>query len=338
MKNNSIDIVLLWVDGNDPLWQKEKRKYSLQDNPDQLVDDSIQRYRDWDNLQYVFRGIEKFAPWVRKIHFVTWGHVPNWLNLDNKKLNFVKHEDFIPVEFLPTFNSSVIEINLHRIKGLSDKFIYFNDDMFITKPMKESDFFENGLPCDQAHLGSVITNGYSDIFAHHLLNNIAVINHNFNLKTCVRTNVRGWYSLSYPIPTLVRNIYALTYNNFTGMHCEHMPSPFLKDTYKAVWDTEKAILEETSSHKFRHIQDVNQYLFKGWQFATGKFYPKNIHKISKYYQNPNIQEHVIFEAIRKQKYKMVCVNDSGEINFEELKIGINQSLETLMPEKSTFEK
>src|SRR5699024_11566777 len=95
------------------------------------------RFIDWDNLQYWFRGVEKYAPWVNKVHFVTWGHVPNWLKVDHPKINVVKHVDFLKEENLPTFNSRAIEINLHRIEGLAEQFVYFNDDMFLTKRSEE---------------------------------------------------------------------------------------------------------------------------------------------------------------------------------------------------------
>ena len=69
-----IDFVLTWVDGSDPDWLAQRREYQ----PGRGTDAGESRYRDWDNLQYWFRGVEKFAPWVNKIYFVTWGHVPKW--------------------------------------------------------------------------------------------------------------------------------------------------------------------------------------------------------------------------------------------------------------------
>ena len=117
-KNEKIDIVILWVDGNDPKWQKEKNKYL-----ETKGDSKVNRFRDFDNLQYLFRGIEKYADWVNKVFFITWGHLPEWLNEKNEKLEIINHEDFIPKEYLPTFNSNVIEMNLHRIKNLSSHFI-----------------------------------------------------------------------------------------------------------------------------------------------------------------------------------------------------------------------
>ena len=99
--SNKVDIVISWVDGDDPEWVAEKQRYTSE--IDNKVDEKRARYRDWDNVQYIFRGIEKFAPWVNKIFFVTYGHLPAWLDVTNPKLVVVKHEDFIPKEYLPTF-------------------------------------------------------------------------------------------------------------------------------------------------------------------------------------------------------------------------------------------
>ena len=73
---NEIDFVITWVDGNDPAWIAERKKYNSKSG-----DKSDTRFRDWELLKYWFRGVEKYAPWVRKIHFVTWGHYPSWLNV-----------------------------------------------------------------------------------------------------------------------------------------------------------------------------------------------------------------------------------------------------------------
>ena len=92
--------------------------------------------------------LKNFAPWVNHIYFVTWGHIPSWLNTDHPKLTVVKHEDYIPKQYLPTFSSHPIELNMHRIRGLSEQFVYFNDDTFIINKMEPEDFFRNGLPRD----------------------------------------------------------------------------------------------------------------------------------------------------------------------------------------------
>lgn len=155
-KNNCltspIDFVIPWVDGSDPEWIKEKNRYlpSAANG-----DDSPVRYRDWDNLRYWFRGVEKNAPWVNRIHFVTWGHILKLLNVNHPKLHIVRHSDYIPSKYLPTFNSHTIELNFHRIPGLADQFVYFNDDIFIMKPMRSQDFFCKSLPCDTFALNCI---------------------------------------------------------------------------------------------------------------------------------------------------------------------------------------
>ena len=75
----------------------------------------------------------------------------------------VKHEDYIPEEFLPTFQSRTIDMNFHRIKDLSEHFVYFNDDMFLINPTTKEDFFVNGLPCDSAVMKPAGLEDHSDI-------------------------------------------------------------------------------------------------------------------------------------------------------------------------------
>ena len=138
-EDQKIDFVIAWVDGNDPEWRREKSDRISGISGFDRVDDREERYRDWDNLHYWFRGVEKFAPWVRKIHLVTWGHIPHWLNIEHPKLNIVRHEEFISEKFCPTFNSHTIEWNLHRIPDLSENFVYFNDDIFLLKSIAAED-------------------------------------------------------------------------------------------------------------------------------------------------------------------------------------------------------
>lgn len=101
-----IDFVIIWVDDRDPEWQKSYEEYSRKEFGDVR---SI-RFRDWGTLKYWFRGVEQFAPWVNKVFFITCGHYPKWLNLDHPKLKFVKHSDYIPQKYLPTFNANTIEV------------------------------------------------------------------------------------------------------------------------------------------------------------------------------------------------------------------------------------
>jgi len=329
---SKIDFVIIWVDGNDPEWKREKNKFKGTVNG--CEDDSEHRYRDWDNLRYWFRGVEKFSPWVRTVHFVTWGHLPKWLNTNNPKLNIVKHADYVPERFLPTFSSHTIELNLHRIEGLAERFVYFNDDMFILKPMKEKDFFRNGKPCDSAIL-NVHCYNMEDMVIMAPFRNIGVINHEFNMKDVIKNNITGWFNWKYGINNL-RNLVLLPCPRFPGMLQQHLPTSFCKSTFKEVWKKYPEILEETCCHRFREMTDVNQWVFKEWQIANGFFSPRSLH-IGKNIPAYHIKDAV--DCIKNQKVKMMCLNDTemSAGRFNECVKMINSAFECILPSKSSFE-
>ena len=332
MITDKIDFVIIWVDGNDPKWLKEKNKYL----PNKNNDNRNIRFRDWDNLHFWFRGIEKFAPWVNKIHFVTYGHLPNWLNINNPKLNIVKHSDYIPNEYLPTFNSNAIEINLHRIKDLSEKFVYFNDDMFLIDSLKPKDFFYKELPCDSAILNANIS--HRDNKNHAESANMDIINSYFKKNDVLKKDLMKWFNLKYG-SQLIRTICLLPWNDFPGILNDHLPNSFLKTTFEELWNKEKDILEETTSHKFRYALDVNQWLFEDWQLATGKFHPRKSN-IGKTYAicDDDVFNEKIYNFIEKQKMKMICVNDMViDSNFEEKRERLKKAFEKILPLKSSFE-
>ncbi len=329
MFDDKIDFVIIWVDGNDKQWQNEKDKYS----PKRNTDNRSIRYRDWDNLKYWFRGIEKFAPWVNKIHFVTYGHLPDWLNKNNPKLNIVKHTDYIPKEYLPTFSSHPIELNLHRIKGLSEQFVYFNDDMFIIDYVKKSDFFVNNLPCDMAAINATVAR--DKLYNSVLYNNMLILNSRFKKNEIIRKNLSKWINLKYG-KTLVRTLFGMPWSEFIGFYNKHMCNSFLKSTFEEVWEKEFEVLNETCMHKFRSKEDVNQFLFEYWQLMNGKFYPK---KMNCCYFQALEQKQKLIKSIKKQKYKFICINDSEYNNedFELLKEELKNSFETILPQKCSFE-
>lgn len=334
MEQEKIDFVIIWVDGNDPKWQKEKMKY---DNSININNDSREiRYRDWDNLQYWFRGVEKFAPWVNKIHFVTCGQIPKWLNTNNPKINLVNHSDYIPEKYLPTFNSNAIEINLHRIEELSEKFVYFNDDMFLINKVKPQDFFFKGKPCDAAILNANISHRKNNNHAETA--NMDIINDYFKKNEVLKKNFFKWFNFKYG-KQLIRTICLLPWNDFPGILNAHLPNAFLKSTFETAWEKEKDVLEETSSHKFRDVMDVNQWIFEDWQLASGNFYPRNA-KIGKTYAicDDDDFNQKIYNIIRNQKMKMICVNDMVlETDFESKKKQLLNAFEKILPEKSSFE-
>ena len=132
-----MDAVITYVDGNDPVW---KRDY------ERTTDVSImqKRFRDWGTLKYLLRGIEKQMTFIRNVYLVVShpSQVPQWV--DQSELKIVMHSDIIPEKFLPTFNCNPIEMHLHRIPGLDEEYLYFNDDLFPLLPFRREDFFRDG--------------------------------------------------------------------------------------------------------------------------------------------------------------------------------------------------
>lgn len=139
-----IDIIVPWVNPNDPIWKKEFEYWKQKETGNK---DSC-RYRDWGFLKYVFRSIDENCPWCRYVFLVLSGpsQIPDWLNVNHPKLKIVYHKDYIPAEFLPTFNSNVIEMFYSKIEELSENFILINDDMFFCQMKGEDFFFKNNLP------------------------------------------------------------------------------------------------------------------------------------------------------------------------------------------------
>lgn len=135
-----IDLVYLWVDGNDAAWREKKlfwqKKYG------NMTDDVAGecRFVSHDELKFSLRSVEMYMPWINHIFIVTDGQVPAWLNTDNPKISIVDHKQIMPADALPTFNSSAIEACLHNIPDLSEHFLFANDDMFVARPL-EPDFF-----------------------------------------------------------------------------------------------------------------------------------------------------------------------------------------------------
>ena len=329
-----IDFVIPWVDGNDPAWQKEKSGYSPSD---MAFSDTAVRYRDWDNLQYWFRAVEKYAPWVNRIHFITWGHLPKWLDTSHPKLHIVNHRDYIPEKYLPTFNSHTIELNMHRIEGLAEQFVYFNDDMFLTRPVRPSDFFVGGKPCDCFGLNCVYFG--HDSAGHFVGSDLEVINTQFKdqKKKIMKRDFRKWFSLKASYRIRLKTFLLIPWEWFPGFQYDHLPSGFLKRTFEEVWENCGDVLDKTSSDKFRQESNVNQWLFKFWQFCKGDYEVRS-NRFGEVFHIEEKNFPDLISAIREQKYSMICVNDTPRtINFEDKKEQVRLAFEQILPEKSSFE-
>jgi len=328
-----IDFVITWVDMDDPNWQVDFAKYSGKTvNEKNSVSEA--RFRDHGFLKYWFRGVEKFAPWVRKIHFVTCGQKPEWLDENNPKINLVNHEDFIPTLFLPTYNSVVIERYMHKIPGISEHFVYFNDDFFIINHVEKERFFKNGLPCD---IACFQYNPEWSQFYKTLNNNITIINKHFNKKEVMNRFRDKWFTGIYGKKAMWNHLLK-PYNKFITLCVPHNAQPYLTSTFEEVWAAAEKELTETSANRFRKSNDYTPELFRTWQICKGNFEPYNTYSDTKMFPLV-IKPKQAIAAVRNQSYKLVCLNDNLHIrNYQQVMENIQTAFESILPKKSSFEK
>lgn len=333
-----IDFVVTWVDDSDEKWIKEKEKYSKTNEIAGNNENSVCRYRDWGMFKYWFRAVEKYAPWVRKVHLVTYGHIPAWLDTKNPKLNIVRHDEFMSPEYLPTFSSIPIELNMHKIKELNEHFVYFNDDMFLSKPVTPEDFFINGLPVHCAITEPVRANAVNGSFRHQLFSVTGLINGKFEPQVYMPKYPEKWFSHLYK-NDLKYNLRSLKEDYSSGFYFSHLACPFRKSTFEMVWTEFDKYLEETSRHKFREYNDIMHQIFSCWDIVNGQFIPcakKNLGEMFNLSNPAQLSE--VEECFTSQNCNVICLNDNDTVKeFGTIKIKLNEILNSVFPEKSTFE-
>ncbi len=333
MNEKDIDFVITWLDPADPEWQQQYKKIAETGKYCHVADFSPERYRDWANLKYWFRGVEKHAPWVNKIHFVTYGHLPDWLNSEHEKLNIVRHSDYIDAKNLPTFNSRTLELSLVKLEELAEQFVIFNDDFFIIDDLPPSVFFKKGLPCDFAVLNASSGGDLSPI----LMNNLALINDVFDKKHSFKKHFSKWININYK-RHLSRTLLLLPWPRFTGFIEPHLPQPYLKSNFQETWRLFEKALTDTCQSRFRLLNNVNHYLFRYHHLVTGKFHPVEPYANGTYYQVSDENCANIAAFIRERRKPLITINDAPMDDFETAKSVINSSLDSILPEKSSFER
>jgi len=303
----NIDLVYLWVDGNDQEWLKKRQLFM-----DNKIN-TVGRYQDNQELKYSLRSVEKHLPWVRKIFIVTDNQIPTFLDTNHPKIEIVDHSEIIPKEVLPVYNSGVIEYFIYKIPDLSEHFLFANDDMFINANVPPSFFFKEAVP--------IIRTKYNPL-----------IKYKMRLKKILNLHINT-YRLS------IENAYRLfkkKYDIFYPFTQHHNIDAFLKSDYKAVVeDVFKKELEPTFFNRFRDKTDIHRILVNYYGIAKKRGHLTyadrrescrlKVHKTD--YQR----------SITKYNPTLFCLNDSEHATDNDRK-HIQQFLEKMYPIKSEFEK
>ena len=336
-----IDFVVTWMDSNDPKWQEEFRKYK---GITTTADQSKARYRDWGLFKYWFRAVENYAPWVHKVYLITNGKFPDWINPNNPKLVLVKHSDYIPEEFLPTFNSRTIEFYMNRIKGLSEHFVYFNDDMYLNAPVDPNYYFRKGLPCDNNAETIYNIGRYTPLTRFNIMigifTNVSVINGHFKRKEVMKQSFKNWHGFHLGIIDRVLSLIVSLnpHDVFLGFRWRHFEQPYLKSVFDEAWKEESGMLKYSST-RFREDATLTPYFFRYWQFASNKFYPIRL-KWNKHYRLIPNDLQLICDTLRNKKIKSLCLNDTvhcTEEDYSLIRPIIRNAFEGKFPNKCTFE-
>lgn len=328
-----IDFVVTYLDGDDLNWQEERATYTGDDISEVLNSES--RYRNMDNFYFWFRAVEKYAPWVNKIHVVTWGHVPSWLNTDHPKINIVKHEDFIPKKYLPVFNSNSIEMNIDRIEGLAEHFVNFNDDLFLNNTVNPEDFFVKGMPVTQImHTPIKPTESFFSVF----FNNILAVNKSIHHKKLFNKKA---FSLKNGLFAVLGNLAMLPilfyFRSFVGFREDHLCHPLTKNLFRETRALLPNEFEFVSKEKFRDSRSINVWFLLDYARAKGQFIPHNSFKFGRM---SVMGKEVNYTELLHSKFKVLCFNDESVnhyMDFEVEKNRLNKALLEKYPDKSLFE-
>ena len=338
-----IDFVVTWVDGSDPEWLATKRRYENAAEAAPRAGGEANadcRYRDCGLLRYWFRAIDRFAPWANRVFFVTCGQKPDWLDASNPKLRLVNHADYIPAEYLPTFHSDTIELNLHRIPDLSERFVLFNDDMFLLRPAKPEHFFRKGLPVIPCDLGLPRWLGCSTA-SRVVVNNAGALRQGLDVERQIWRHAAKFADILALGPArAAKNLLSFAVNRiWIPGTFGHLPLPHFKSTFEEIWRALPQILDRTSRSRFRIDNGVSHWLASAWNMVNGRFYPANEKRIGQTLVVEDKNVAAIRRMIERPKFSRICLNDTDRIADPEHCFGeVAKAFSSLLPDPSSFEK
>lgn len=292
-----MDIVITYVDGNDPVWQRDYEKYTD-------VPVMQKRFRDWGTLRYLLRGVETNMPFIRNVYLVVShsSQVPEWVDTENLKI--VLHKDIIPAEHIPTFNSTVIEMFLHKIDGLDEEYLYFNDDIFPVQPCRQEDFFRGG---------KAVTGMSSHFFVTGMYKK-----HVRRADKLAREALGMQPSLKYMRP-------------------QHACIPVLRSESERIHSLQHdAIINSLT--RVRSDQNINMTLFLSYMYHQNLVISERLscRHVSLAAATPSRVENYILKPERK----LLCINDVKltEVKYQTFRDTILNAFENRFPVKSKFEK
>jgi len=307
-----IDLVYLWVNGNDPQWIA-KRDACI-GKPTGKQENCKGRFADSGDLKYSLRSIEKYAPWIHRIFIVTDNQVPEWLDTSNPKVRIVDHTEILPQESLPCFNSSLIEQFLYKIPELSERFLYANDDMYINQPITPGTFFaDDGLP--------------------YLFMNRKPFR---KFTLWLRENI-----LKKPLSQYLQKIrnasclFEKRYGKYYGCKLHHNIDAYLKSTFEL---THQLFRDEFATMRLHHMRSSLDYHRTIISYVAIEEKRGHLRYVSQHHSfRLHIDNRKLYRKFERYNPVLFCMNDSEFVNDDDRRFAIDY-VSHLFPEKSQFEK
>ncbi|WP_152352741.1 Stealth CR1 domain-containing protein [Brachybacterium subflavum] len=309
-----IDVVYTWVDGADPAWIARKAAVIGETLAPALHAEATDpaRFRSRDELMYSLRSLDDFAPWVRHVYIVTDQQVPLWLDASNERITIVDHRDIFPDDGrLPVFNSNAIISRLHHIDGLSEHFLYMNDDVMLTRPVKPEQFFT--------------------------ASGIALVSPSNNRRPFISPSVEHEPHLN--LTANMRRLMLDATGRNLSRAIKHTPHPMLRSVLYELEETFAEAYDATTRSRFRHHEDiVADQLHHYYAQATGRAVPGSLGYT---YLNVLDDRFVpVFNGFAKKRDRdAMCVNDApvpGAVPINE--VFVAAFLGNFFPASSAFEK
>lgn len=323
-EQESIDIVYTWVDGNDSRFKDQLHKF-LDPVAPLIHAQAInpERFRDNGELRYSLRSVEAFAPWIRRIHIVTNGQIPRWLKTNDKRIHIVSHDMiFADPAYLPTYNSNAIELQIHKIPGLSRRFLYLNDDHFLGKAVSRGDFIA-------ASGGTCVY--FEPIRLSYNTHNGSLVSRSYAHTNRIVEKLWGRKSLRF-LPA-------------------HVPQLYDKKILVYLESLLSKEFQQTSSHRFRTPNDLVLRILYSSYLLESKEQRENKHKArllkwgSDDYTLLMLENHLLkmwraFFHIFRKRIKLFCINDDlGDVGSNNLiLLSLRIFLRAYFPRPSSFEK
>ena len=310
---HSIDLVYLWVDGNNPEWLAKRAAFL-----DGKTDNSLTTSRSYlnnDELKYSLRSVERYAPWIRNIFILSDNQKPKWLDISNPKIKIIDQNDILPNKSLPCFNSNVLEHFLYKIPNLSEHFLLSNDDMFLNRTVLPNTFFA------------------ADGFPIIRLNRKPFRRFRWFLREQILKKPHKLYSKAlFNAAQLVKNKFGVFYNGLP----HHNIDSYLKSDCLRV--SEQIFKDEIDLMKMNHVRssnDIQRVIYSYVALAEKRGHLQ--HVTSKDSLHVHIQKERHYERLEKINPTFFCMNDT-EYADDNDRMKLKEWLNNRFANKSQFEK